>query len=231
MVTSLTEEQRVFIPLLAVMCILVGMVAFSQGRLATFFPFLERDLTLKISVCNADTSKPISDAQVRAEWWCGGYPQSDRSGSPNITLGIITDENGRADLNIPHGLKKSLACPLTVTISKPGYIPERIVVSPTTDPLPDPGEDRPFMITTPMPKLPGKLDVSLIPALPVYLAALTDNAPLIRTTAAVELGCLPALNGEREEVIRALTNALDDQNPQVRRAASWAMEEIERTDR
>jgi len=229
MMTSLTEEQRVFIPLLVVMCILVGMVVFSRGRLATFFPLLERDLTEKFRVYDTDTSKPISDAQIKAEWWCSDYPRSDGSGSANITFVTFTDGRGRADLNIPHGLKKSLDCPMSVTISKSGYIPERIVVSPTPDPLLDPGEGRPFMTTTPMPKLPGKLEVFLEPALPIYLSALADDDALIRTTAARELGKLPLEGDERDEVIRALTKILGDQNPQVRESAARTIEEIKRT--
>jgi hypothetical protein len=116
---------------------------------------------------------------------------------------------------------------MSVTISKPGYVPVRILVCPTPDVLSDQSADWPFMTTTPFPNLPDELIIALEPALPVYLSALTDDDALIRATAARELGRLPVKGAKRDEVITALTNVLDDQNPQVRESAASAIEKLE----
>ncbi|MBN1883537.1 MAG: HEAT repeat domain-containing protein [Deltaproteobacteria bacterium] len=226
MAAPLTEERRRIILIWVAVCILIGVLVSFRGRFAPIFPSLKYGPSKDIGVYDADTSQPISGAEVRAEWRCGDYPLSNRSGSPNITLGTITDEGGRATLTIPRDLDESFECPMSVTISKSGYVPERILVCPTPGSFPDQGGDWPFRTTTLVAELPKDLTVVLSPAPPIYLSALSDNDPLIRTIAAEELGKLPVLEEEREEVIRALTNALDDQNPQVRESAARAIENL-----
>jgi len=214
-----------------VLCVVLWMLVFSRGGCASHLFSLPYDLPEAVIVRDAATSRPISGALVLAEWWCHDNPLPDAPGSFFVYSEALTDEDGRAFPTVPDERGGWFGCSLAVTISKPGYVPAGILVDPTNRPLPESEAAWPFRATTVIPRFPGTLEVSLEPALPVYLSALTDDDPLVRTIAAEELGRLPAPNGERELIIRALTDALDDPDAQVRRAAAWAIEEIERVEK
>jgi len=211
---------------IAILCVVLWMLVFSRGRFAAFLFSLPYDLPQEIIVSDADTSEPLSGAMVQSEWWCHDNPLPDTPGSFFVTSQNITDENGLVYPAVPDERGGWFGCSLAVTISKPGYVPAGFLVDPSNYPLPESEAAWPFRVTTVVVEFPETLEVSLEPALPIYLKALTHDDPLFRTVAAEELGKLPMEGEEREEVIRALTDALDDPDDQVRRAARWAMEEV-----
>ena len=215
----------------AILCAVLWTCVFSRGRVAALLFPLPYGLPETIIVYDSETSRPLSGAIIRAEWWCHDNPLPDGPGSFFVSSEVITDENGRAFPTVPDERGGWFGCSMAVTISKSRYIPAGILVDPANRPLPESEAAWPFRVTTVTPRFPETLEVSLEPALPVYLSALTDDDPLVRTIAAEELGRLPTLKGEREEVIRALTEALDDPNERVRKAAAGAIEYIEDADR
>jgi len=215
----------------AVLCAALWVCVFSRGWFASRLFSLPYDLPETVIVCDAATSKPISGALVRAEWWCHDNPIPDAPGSFFVSSEAVTDEHGRAAPTVPNERGGWFGCSLAVTISKPGYVPAGILVDKTNYPLPESEKSWPFRTTTVISRFPETVEVFLEPALPVYLSALSDDDPLVRTIAAEELGALPVSKTNREEVIRALTDALDDPDAQVRRAAGWAIEEMGYADR
>lgn len=215
-----------------ILCVLLWACVFSGGRFATLIFPLPYGLPEEIIVYDADILESISGAAIHAEWWCHDNPLPDGSGSFTVISEAITDKNGRAILPVPNKRGGWFGCSMAVTISKLGYVPAGVLVDPTGYPLPESVEAWPFRTTTMILEFPETLTVYLKPALPVYLSALTSEDALIRATAAEELGALePVLTTERDEVIIALTDALDDPDAQVRRAATWAIEEIGHSDR
>jgi hypothetical protein len=214
-----------------ILCVALWMLVFSRGRISAHLFSLPYSLPGEVIVTDADTSEPLSGALVLAEWWCHDNPLPDAPGSFFVTSETVTDENGRATPAVPDERGGWFGCSLAVTISKPGYVPAGILVDPSNYPLPESEASWPFRMTTVVPGFTETLAVSLIPALPVYLSALTDDDPLVRSVAAEELGKLPVEEEERDEVIRALTDALDDPDAEVRRYAAWAIEEMGHGDR
>ncbi|MBN1883536.1 MAG: HEAT repeat domain-containing protein [Deltaproteobacteria bacterium] len=207
-----------------VLCGALWVCLLSRGRTAALFFPLPYGVPGEIIVIDSATSGPIPDAVVRAEWWCHDNPLPDGPGSFTVMSEATTDAEGRAGLTVPKRRGGWFGCSLAVTISKPGYIPAGILVDPVNIPLPESVATWPFRTTVSIAEFPETLTVYLESALPVYLSALVDDDAFIRAVAAEELGALePVLVTERDEVVLALTNALDDSDAQVRRNAAQAL--------
>jgi len=228
-----SSDTKRWVPMLilvAVLCVLLWVLVLSRGRAAAILFSLPHGLPETVIVHDAETGKPLPGALVRAEWWCHDNPLPDAPGSFFVTSETVTDEDGRAAPTLPDDRGGWFGCSLAVTISKPGYVPAGVLVDPSNFPLPESEASWPFRATTVVPRVPETLEVSLAPALPVYLAALFNDDPLVRTVAAEELSGLPVTGAERGTVIRALTDALDDPDEQVREAAARALKVMDRID-
>lgn len=208
----------------AVLCALLWACVFSKGRVAAYFFPLPHDVPETIIVLDADTAEPITGAQVRAEWWCHDNPLPDGPGSFTVMSEAATNEEGRAGLSVPHKRGGWFGCSTYVEVSMPGYVPLGIIVEPADRPLPESVATWPFRTTVTMSEFPDTVLASLKPALPVYLTALVDDDAFIRAVAAEELGALePVLTEKRDELIVALTDALDDPDVSVRKNAARSL--------
>jgi hypothetical protein len=145
-------------------------------------------------VTDKHSGRPLAGAEVEAESWCHDNPLPDGPGSFLVRSNTKTDEDGFFKLEKETRRGGLFGCSFALKISAEGYIPTNLLYEPKGISLPPETVAFPFINTSAVKAFPGKLEIQLAPAIPVFLTAMKSGNPVYRKMAREKLAKLAGVD-------------------------------------